>query len=86
MQFTDSISENIELLRELLGGLPPQHRRVAKKAAITIENVFTGLQKDHPKNAAVALGAAFAVFLLAERMCEAPEQGDSDKGLIQLLS
>ena len=84
--FSDSISENIETLRELLGGLPPQHRRMAKKAAVSIENVFTSLQKDHPKNPAVALGAAFAVFLLAERLCEAPEQGGSDKKLIQLLS
>lgn len=84
--FTDSISENIETLRELLGGLPPEARKRAKKAAVTIENVFTGLQKDYPKDPAVALGAAFAVFLLAERLCEAPEQGGSDKGLIQLLS
>lgn len=84
--FTDSIDENIELLRELVGGLPPEHRRMAKKAAVTIENVFTKLQKDHPKNAAVALGAAFAVFLLAQRLGEAPEQGGSDKQLIQLLS
>jgi hypothetical protein len=84
--FKDSIEENIELLRELLGGLPPEHRRMAKKAAVTIENVFTQLQKDHPKNAAVALGAAFAVFLLAQRLCDAPEQGGSDKQLIQLLS
>lgn len=84
--FTDSIDENVELLKSLIGGLPPEHRRMAKKAAVSIENVFTGLQKDHPKNAAVALGAAFAVFLLAERLCDAPEQGDSDKGLIQLLS
>jgi hypothetical protein len=84
--FTDSISENIELLRSLVGGLPPEHRGMAKKAAVSIENVFTRLQKDNPKNPAVALGAAFAVFLLAERLCEAPEQGGSDKKLIQLLT
>ena len=84
--FSDSIDENVELLKSLISGLPPEHRRMAKKAAVSIENVFTGLQKDHPKNAAVALGAAFAVFLLAERLCDAPELGDSDKGLIQLLS
>lgn len=84
--FSDSIDENIELLRELLGGLPPEHRRMAKRAAVQIENVFTKLQKDNPKNAAVALGAAFAVFLLAQRLGEAPEQGGSDKQLIQLLS
>jgi hypothetical protein len=84
--FTNQIDENIETLRVLLAGLPPEHRRRAKKAAVTIENVFTGLQKDYPKDAAVALGAAFAVFLLAERLCDAPEQGGSDKHLIQMLS
>lgn len=81
--FTDSIDENIETLRALLAGVPPESRRRAKLAAVTIENVFTRLQKDHPKDNAVALGAAFAVFLLAERLCEAPEQGD--KNLIQTL-
>ena len=85
--FTESIDENIELLRELVAGLPPDARRRSKKAAVKIENVFTGLQKEYPKDAAVALGAAFAVFLLAQRLVEAPEQeGNSDKGLIQLLS
>jgi hypothetical protein len=84
--FTNQIDENIEMLRALLAGLPPQHRAMAKKAAVSIENVFTALQKDHPKNPAVALGAAFAVFILAERLCEAPEQGGSDGKLIELLS
>jgi hypothetical protein len=84
--FTDSLSENIEILRELLGGIPPEARRRSKRAAVIIDNVFTGLQKDYPKDPAVALGAAFAVFLIAERLVEAKEQGGSDKGLIQLLS
>ncbi len=86
MEFTDSVDENVETLKVLLAGIPPESRRRAKKAAVTIENVFTGLQKNHPKDMAVALGAAFAVFLLAQRMVEAKEQGGSDKGLIQLLS
>ena len=83
--FSDSISENIETLRVLLGGIQPEHRRTAKRAAVSIENVFTQLQKDNPKNPAVALGAAFAVFLLAERLCEAPEHGGTDQKLIELL-
>lgn len=85
MQFTDSISENIEILRELLVGLPPQSRKRAQRAAVEFENTFNRLQKDNPKDAAIALGAAFAVFLLAERMVDAPKQGDSQQGLIQLL-
>jgi hypothetical protein len=85
MEFTDSVAENAEILTELLRGIPPEARRRAKKAAVTIENVFTGLQKDHPKDIAVALGAAFAVFKLAERLKDAKAQGGSDKNLIQLL-
>lgn len=86
MQFGDSVSENIETLRTLLGGMMPEHRRMAKKAAVTIENAWNGLIKDNPKSPAVALGAAFAIYLLAERLGEAEEQGGSDKQLIQLLS
>jgi hypothetical protein len=85
MEFTDSVTENAEILRELLRGVPPEARRRAQKAAVTIENAFTGLQKNHPKDIAVALGAAFAVFALAERLKDAKAQGGSDKNLIQLL-
>ncbi len=84
--FSDSIDENVETLRELLGGIQPQHRRRAKAAAVALENAFTRLQKDHPKDSVIALGAAFAIFMLAQRLVEAPKQGDSDKRLIQLLS
>lgn len=84
--FKDSIDENVEILRELLGGIPPESRRRAQKAAVMLENTFTRLQQDHPKDAVVALGAAFAIFKLAQRLVEAPKQGDSDKRLIQLLS
>jgi hypothetical protein len=84
--FSDSIEENLETLRELLGGIPPDSRRRAKKAAVVLENTFTRLQKDHPKDPVIALGAAFAIFMLAQRLVEAPKQGDSDKRLIQLLS
>ena len=84
MQFTDSISENISLLEELLRGVMPAHRKMAQRAAVQIENTFTRLQKDNPKNAAVALGAAFAVFKLAERLCEKGEDGKQGN-LIQLL-
>ena len=86
MEFTDSVAENTEILTELIRGIPPESRRRAQKAAALIEKAFTGLQKDHPKDIAVALGAAFAVFKLAERLVEAKAQGGSDKNLIQLLS
>lgn len=87
MEFTDSCENNLEILRELLSGIPPVARKRAVAAAVLLENTFTRLQKDHPKDAAVALGAAFAVFTLAQRMVDAPKQGDKeDRGLIQLLS
>ena len=85
MEFTDSVAENAEILTELTRGIPPGARKRAQKAAVTIENVFTGLQQNHPKDIAVALGAAFAVFKLAERLVEAKAQGGSDKNLIQML-
>lgn len=84
--FTDSIEQNVELLRELIGGIPPGRRRQAKAAAVAIEKTWNDLIRDNPKNPAVALGAAFAIYLLAQRLGEAPEQGGSDKKLIQLLS
>ena len=84
--FTDSIDSNVELLRELIGGIPPARRRQAQKAAAAIEKTWNDLIKDNPKNPSVALGAAFAIYLLAQRLGEAPEQGGSDKQMIQLLS
>lgn len=86
LTFTDSIEENVEVLRELLGGCPPGARHRAKRAAVTIEKAFTGLQKDHQSDPAVALGAAFAIYIIAQRLVQA-ERGTGDgKSMIQLLS
>jgi hypothetical protein len=88
MQFTDSIDENVEILRELLGGIQPEHRRRAMKAAVALENTFNALKKEYPRDPSVALGAAFAIFMMAQRMVEAPKQGDKSTdgmGLIHLL-
>ena len=88
MEFTDSVSENVEILAELIRGIPPEARNRAKKAAASLENVFSQLKRDYPRDPAVALGAAFAVFIMAQRMVEAPKQGDSSAdgmGLIHLL-
>ena len=84
--FTDSIDENVELLRELIGGIPGPRRKQAQKAAAAVEKTWNDLIRDNPKNPAVALGAAFAIYMLAQRLGEAPEQGGSDKKLIELLS
>jgi len=83
--FTDSIDENCEVLKELLRGVPPSQRQRAAKAAAAIEKVFMGLQKDHPKDPAVALGAAFAIYMIGQRIVEQAKESPG-KGLIQLLS
>lgn len=87
MQFNDSIENNCEVIEELLRGVMPQHRNKAKRAAVAIENQFTALQRDYPKDPAVALGAAYAIFKLAQRLVEAGKDSDGGSGnLIQLLS
>lgn len=84
--FTDSIQSNIDTLQELLGGIPPSAQARAKKAAVSIENAVMALQKDHPKDPAVALGCAFAIMMTAQRILEADEEGaKSSNALIQLL-
>lgn len=87
-QFTDSISENIELIRELISGLPSESRHNAKKAAAAIENTIVALKKDNPRNLGVATGVAFAIFKIAEDITRPPEDADgkTQKSMIQLLS
>jgi hypothetical protein len=84
--FSNDIQENCETLKELLRGLPPSHRNRAKRAAAAIEKAFTGLQKDHPKDGAVALGAAFAIYMIGARIVEQAKEGKGHGNLIQLLS
>lgn len=83
--FTNNIDENCEILKELILGVPPSQRDVCKRAAAKIEKAFMDLQRDYPKNAAVALGAAFAIYMIAQRLVEqAKEKGDHSP-LIQLI-
>lgn len=83
--FSNNIDENVETLTELLRGLPPSARGRAARAAGAIEKAFTNLQKDHPKDAAVALGAAFAIYVISKRLIEQAKEPDGT-GLIKLLS
>lgn len=87
MEFNDSIDNNLGIIKELMHGIPPERRKMALKAAVMFENMWTRLQKDHPRDNAVALGAAFAVFTLAERLVQAGKGGDREQSsMIQLLS
>ena len=84
--FNDSIENNLEVIKELLQGVPPSERDRAKRAAVAVEKVITALIKDNQGHPTVGLGMAFAVFTIAQRLTASPQEGDSDKRLIQLLS
>lgn len=87
MEFNDSIDHNLGIIKELMHGIAPERRQMARKAAVTFENMWTRLQRDYPRDNAVALGAAFAVFTLAERLVQAGKGGDREQSsMIQLLS
>ena len=87
IEFNDSLENNIEVITELLRGVPAPQRRKAQRIAVILENTVTRLQKDYPNDPYAAVGAAFCIFKLAQRIVEAPKHGDGEKrGLIQLLS
>lgn len=85
MMLRDSIHENIELIGELLAGMPADARERAKRAAVRIENIIVKIQKDSPKDPAVAIGVAFAVHIVAQRLVEKAADKEADS-VIQLLS
>lgn len=86
VEFNDSIENNLEVIRELLRGVTPEKRNQAKLAASMIERTFVAIQKDTQGNAAAALGAAFAIYMLAQRMVEKSHGPGKDQSLIQLLN
>lgn len=84
--FTDSIEHNLETIKELLQNAPEQHKAQARVAFRKMEKAVMGIIKDAAGSPATGLGLAFAVFLVAQRMVQSPQQGDSERRLIQLLS
>lgn len=84
--FTDSIENNLETLRELLGAIPPSERGRAQRAAMLIEKAVMGLIKDNQGHPAVGLGMSFAIFMIAQRLVSSPQEGDGERRLIELLS
>lgn len=83
--FTNNIEENCDILKELIRALPPSHRHRARAASAAIEKVFVGLQKDNPKDGAVTLGAAFAIYMIGAKIVEQSKEGQHEN-LIQLIS
>lgn len=87
MEFNDSIQNNLDIIKELMHSVPPAQRQKARKAAVMLENTVTRLKKEYPRDNAVALGTAFAIFTLAERLVQAGKGGDREQSsMIQLLS
>jgi hypothetical protein len=86
-EFTDSVGGNVELIAELLAGMPHSARPRCVRAAVAIENVVNQMRKDSPKDPAVALGVAWAIFKIAEALVQPNESGqksDGDKLILTL--
>ena len=83
--FTDSIEGNIEILRELIGGLPPSERPNARKAAAMIEKAVIAVRKDCNSNVAAGIGMIFAMLNITQQLLQSDQEGEKSS-LIQLLS
>lgn len=77
-EFTDSVAANMSLIEELILGMPGSARGRCRHAGEALMEVWDKLKKDAPKDPAVALGAAFAVFYLADKLVN-PESGGGQK-------
>ena len=85
MGFSKNIDENVEMLEELLRGIPVGRRGAARAAAIRLENVIRSIQKDYANDPGAGVGLAFAIMLTAQRMVEVETKAEGNT-LIQLLS
>lgn len=81
---SDSINENVATLTDLLRDVPPQARYRARDAAVKIEGVVNKLRQDYPRDPAVALGVAWALAMLLDRMIQ-QDTAAGPENLIQLL-
>ena len=83
MSFTKDVSHNLEIIRDMIGQLPPQARSRARDSAKVMERAMNSLRVNGGENdPAVILGVALAACMIAEAMTS-EKQGES---LIQLLS
>lgn len=84
-KFTDSVQGNFDLVCEILNDAPPEAKERAKRAAVKIEQTFETIRREAPRDPAVALGTAFAIYFIAKELLDSVEHGDN-KTLIQLLN
>jgi hypothetical protein len=83
-QFTDSCHDSLALVQELIQGMPRGAQLRAKRAAERMIEVWDAMKKEAPKDPAVAVGAAFAVFYMAEHIINSSEGPISDNMIVTL--
>lgn len=84
-KFTDSLSENKELIAMLVRGLTRDGQIRAKRTAVRFEKLWQAVIREAPKDPALTLGAAFAVYELADRLTRAQRTAPQEEGLIQVV-
>jgi len=83
MSFTKDVSQNLEIIRDMISSLPPQGRSRARDAAKTMERAMNSLRVNGGENdPAIILGVALAACMIAEAMTQEKE----GERLIELLS
>lgn len=84
---TDSLSDTLQIVSDLLQSMPRSAQARARVAAHNLEQAFEQARRDAPRDPAVALGTLFALTYLLDQMMTNEREGDDMGGnLIQLLS
>jgi len=79
LQFSDSIEDNLNTLREVIAGMPHGAQVRARKMGEKLVDVITAAMKENPKDPAIGTGVCWAVHFMAQHMTK------DNKRLIQLL-
>lgn len=85
VRFGDSIDDNLDLIKELLGNCTAGQKERAKRVAVKIEKTVLAIQKDSAKDGASGIGLAFAIMLIAQNLVK-NDSVQEDGPRIQLLS
>lgn len=85
MLFTDSVSENEEVVRELISNMPPGAKARAQHACKMFDTLFFAIRKENPKDPAIILGTMGFIMKHAATLAKAGEAADSGGNLIELL-